>query len=94
MKLSELTYEYLQSIGLGRVHMHTDCSDELRVINCQLAFDDAKKQLFEKYGDVNIIITPDADWFDRIKIDDAKWQSDYEEYCRNKAEWCNQYGCD
>jgi len=94
MKLSELTYEYLQSIGLGRVHMHTDCSDALRVINCQLAFDDAKKQLFEKYGDVNIIIDPKADWFDRIKIDDDKWQSDYEEYCQEKAAWCNKYGCD
>ena len=95
MKLSELTYEYLQSIGLGRVHMHTDCSDALREIHCQFAFDDAKKQLFEKYGDVNLIINPNAEfWSDTIKIDDEKWKADHKKYCDDKADWCSKHGCE
>jgi len=29
MKLSELTYDYLCSIGLSRAHLHTDTTDVL-----------------------------------------------------------------
>ena len=94
MKLSELTYAYLQSIGLSRAHIHTDCSDGLRLFENQSQFDKAKEDLLAAYGDVNLIITPEADWFDRIKIDDAKWQADYDELCRQKLEWCNRYGAD
>lgn len=94
MKLSELTYAYLQSIGLSRAHIHTDCSDALREIRNERELEEAKAKLSAAYGDVNLIITPSADWFDRIKIDDAKWQADYDEYCRQKLEWCNRYGAD
>jgi hypothetical protein len=94
MKLSELTYAHLQSIGLSRAHIHTDCSDGLRLFENKSQFDKAKEDLLAAYGDVNLIITPDADWFDRIKIDDAKWQADYDEFCRQKLEWCNRYGAD
>lgn len=94
MKLSELTYAHLQSIGLSRAHIHTDCSDGLRLFESQSQFDKAKEDLLAAYGDVNLIIDPAADWFDRIKIDDAKWQADYDEYCREKAAWCSKYGAD
>lgn len=95
MKLSELTYEYLQSIGLGRVYMHTDCSDALRFFGSQTQFEKAKQDLFDNYGDVELIISPNAEaWFDKIKIDNAKWQRDYDEYCADKAAWCAKYGCD
>lgn len=94
MKLSELTYEFLQSVGLSEVSMHTDRSDALRSIGGVHSFENAKAELMEKYGDVNLIINPDAAWFDQIAIDDAKWKADHDEYCRDKAEWCRKYGCD
>ena len=94
MKLSELTYDYLQSIGLGRAAMHTDCSDALRQMANESQLEDAKSDLIAAYGDVEISVHPEADWFDQIKIEDEKWQADYDEYCRQKAAWCNKYGCD
>lgn len=90
MKLSELTYEYLCSVGLPRAHMPTDAKDALRSMHNEYHFEKAKADLMAGYGDVNIIVTPDAPWFDQIKIDDAKWRADHDEYCRKKAEWCRQ----
>ena len=57
-------------------------------------FERAKQALLEKYGDVTIEINPEADWFDRLKIIDEKWQADYDKFCRDKAAWCRQYGSD
>jgi len=94
MKLSELTYEYLLSIGLTQAYMHTDCSDALRSMYNEYHFEKAKQELMASYGDVNLIITPEAEWYDRIKIDDARWQADYEAFCEEKAEWCRKYGAD
>lgn len=93
MKLSELTYQYLDSIGLGKAYMHYDCSDALRLVSSEFALEEAKKELMDRYGDVELVINPDEPWYNRIKIDDAKWQSDNEKYCDRKAEWCNKYGC-
>ena len=94
MKLSELTYSYLCSVGLSRAHIHTDCSDALREFCNQDQFERAKQALFEKYGDVTIEINPEADWYDRLKIVDGKWQADYDNFCRDKAAWCSKYGSD
>lgn len=92
MKLSELTYEALQSAGLSLAHMHTDSSDAMTVIANQDGLDRARLELASRYGDVEISINPDADWFDRIKIVDQKWREDHEKYCRDKAAWCTKYG--
>lgn len=94
MKLSELTYEFLESIGLTKAHMRTDHSDSLRCIYNAPQTEDAKKELAEKYGDVNLIIDPDAVWSQQIRIDDAKWQEDFDAYCEAKAEWYRKWGCD
>lgn len=94
MKLSELTYEALQSAGLSRAHIHTDSSDAMTVIASQAGLDRARMELASRYGDVEISINPDADWFDRIKIVDQKWGEDHEKYCRDKAAWCTKYGSD
>lgn len=94
MKLSELTYEALQSAGLSLAHMHTDNSDAMTVIADQDGLDRARMELASRYGDVEITINPDADWFDRIKIVDQKWREDHEKYCRDKAAWCTKYGSD
>lgn len=94
MKLSELTYDYLLSVGLPKASMHTDASDGLRGMYNEYQFEQAKKELMAGYGDVEITINPDADWFDRIKISDPKWKEDHEKYCRDKAAWCTKYGSD
>lgn len=94
MKLSELTYEALQSVGLSLTHMHTDKSDAMTVIADQADLDRARQELASHYGDVEIIINPDADWFDRIKISDPKWEEDHKKFVRDKAAWCTKYGSD
>lgn len=90
MKLSELTYKYLQSIGLPRAHMHTDASDALRELYNAYQTEKAKEELSAKYGDVDLIITPDAVWYERIVIDNEKWREDHEAFCKEKAAWCRQ----
>lgn len=94
MKLLELTYEYLQSIGLRNAYMPTDCSDELYSMHNEYHFDVAKSVLMANYGNVNLIINPNADWFDRIRIDDAKWKEDHEAFCRKKGAWCKKNGAE
>ncbi|MBO7071870.1 MAG: hypothetical protein J6W09_11345 [Bacteroidales bacterium] len=94
MKVSELTYDYLLSVGLPKTFMHTDRSDSLRQMANEFQLEKAKSDLIAAYGDVEISVHPDADWFDQIKIEDEKWQSDNENYRNEKAEWCNKYGCD
>lgn len=94
MKLSELTYGALQSAGLSIAHMHTDNSDAMTRITSREGLDLAKQELASRYGDVEIVIDPSADWFDRIKIVDDKWKADHERFCKDKAAWCAMYGCD
>lgn len=90
MKLSELTYDYLVSVGLPKTYMHTDCSDALRQMANESQLEKAKSDLIAAYGDVEISVHPDADWFSQIKIEDEKWQADNEDYCNKKAEWCRR----
>lgn len=94
MKVSELTYDYLQSVGLPKTYMHTDSGDSLRQMANEFQLEKAKSDLIAAYGDVEISVHPGADWFDQIKIEDEKWQADHDDYCNKKAEWCNKNGCD
>lgn len=92
LKLSELTYDILKSAGLTEASMHVDATDVMRCVYNSDQTEAAKRELTERYGDVDLIITPDADWYDRIRIDDQKWREDYEAYCKEKAAWCAKYG--
>lgn len=94
MKLSELTYEFLESVGLTRVSMPTDCSDALLSVSNEATLEMAKSELSGRYGDVDIIVNTDAEWFDQIKIDDAKWQADFDRFCKRKAAWCSKNGAE
>ena len=94
MKVSELTYDYLLSVGLPKTYMHTDRSDALRQVAHESQLEKAKSDLIAAYGDVEISVHPDADWFDQIKIEDEKWQADYDEYVNVKQEWCRKHGCE
>lgn len=93
-KLSELTFESLVSVGLKGVAMPTDCSDCVSIIDNEGQFDRAQKELMARYGDVDIVITPDAAWYDRLRIDDRKWEEDHKRFVEQKAAWCAKYGCD
>lgn len=93
-KLSELTFESIVSVGLKGVAMPTDCSDCVSIIDNEGQFDRAQKELMARYGDVDIEVNPEADWYDRIKIIDEKWKADHKKYCDDKAAWCSKYGCD
>ena len=72
--------------------MHTDCSDALYLMASESQLEDAKSDLIAAYGDVEISVHPEADWFDQIKIEDEKWQADHDEYVRVKQEWCRENG--
>lgn len=92
MKVSELTYDYLKSVGLPKTYMHTDRGDSLRQMANEFQLEKAKSDLIAAYGDVEISVHPDAYWFDQIKIEDEKWQADHDEYVRVKQEWCRENG--
>ena len=93
-KLSELTYEILCREGLSGASMHVDCTDGLLEFRDALQFERAKALLLAAYGDVDLVISIDADWFDQISIDDDKWRADHEAFCREKAAWLKEFGCD
>lgn len=94
MKLSELTYEFLESVGLSKVSMHSDRSDALSSVSSAVVLDRVKRDLAGRYGDVTLVITPEEAWYNQIRIEDAKWQADHDEYCADKAAFCAKYGCD
>ena len=94
IKLSELNCEFLASLGMTRAHMHTDEKDCMRCLYDDHQTEAAKAELNAKYGDVDLVITPEAEWYDRIVIDNEKWREDYEAYCKEKAAFCAKYGCD
>lgn len=94
MKLSELTFSMALKQGADHFCMHYDASDSQRQVNNQAQLDAVKRQLMEKYGDVDITVDPDAPWFDVVTINDERWQADYKAYCDKKQAWCDKYGCD
>lgn len=93
MKLSELTYEWLQAIGIETPHLRVEAEDKLRRIFCAEDLEGAKAELADKYGDIYIIVNPDEAWFAQIKNDDAKFKADFDKFCKEKAAWCARYGC-
>ena len=88
MKLSEFNYPNRS------FNMHYDASDAQRSINSEKTFNEVKKELSDKYGDVEIEIDWSQPWFDQVKILDEKWVADHRAYCNRKQAWCDKYGCD
>lgn len=88
MKLSEFHYPNRS------FNMHYDASDAQRSINSEETFNKVKKELSDKYGDVEIEVDWSQPWFDQVKILDEKWVADHREYCNRKQAWCDKYGCD
>jgi hypothetical protein len=88
-KLSELTFDEIMSILGEKDHfnMHYDESDAMRHIGNEASFEQAKKQLMDKFGDVMMSINPEAEWFDKVKIEDEDWKRAEAEYDRAKDEF-------
>lgn len=95
MKISELTFEGISSkLGKNHFSMHYDASDALMDIYNSFAFERAKKNLMSKFGDVEVTIHPEAEWYDNVRIEDEKWKEASKAYIDEKAAWCAKYGCD
>lgn len=88
MKLSEFHYPNRDFT------MHYDASDAQRSINSEEVFNEVKKQITDKYGDVEIKVDWSQPWFDQVMILDEKWVADHRAYCNRKQAWCDKYGCE
>lgn len=86
MKISEVTYEQCLKQNENHFYMHYDCSDTLRKVNCESKFEEVKKLLIDKYGDVEVEIVLDNNE-EPIVIKDPAFIKDKEEYYAAKAEW-------
>lgn len=89
MKLSELKLEDV----LGK-HMHENEQDYMVYVGSQEGLDRIKAKLTAKFGDVDIVINPDEDWFNVVKITSQNWIDAFMEFGRIKQAWCDKYGCD
>jgi hypothetical protein len=92
--LENLTWELLLSI-MGKVPMFgfhlPNPDDSHRMANNEDAFEDWKKGVMEKYGNVNVRIDSEASFpFERIKILDDKFLADKKRSISNKAAWLDK----
>lgn len=95
MKFSELNYDKVCSmLNKKSFCMHSDESDCMRDVRHENDFEDVRKKITDKYGDVEISVNPGTDWWDEVKIEDEKWNEDYDAFCKDKQAWCDKYGCD
>lgn len=93
-RLSKLTYESIQSEGLNSFNMPVDTSDALRSVRSKEAFERAKKELMDSWGDAEMEIDKNQPWYDQVKVVDKAFIEDHEKFCERKAAWCAKYGCD
>ena len=91
MKLSELTFEMPLKPGYREFNIHYDASDRQRRVFCPEQLEEVKKQLMEKYGDVEIVVDPYAPWFDVVRITDERWVADHSRYINNMQAICERY---
>ena len=95
MKISQTSFKEICSVlGRNEFNIHTEAEDHLRTVKNEEGFEQARKELMDGFGDVEISLHPDAHWFDRVQIEDEKWKTAYEAFCEAKAAWCAKYGCD
>lgn len=94
-KISKLTYEEVKKELGEEFYMPYDESDAVRRIAHENGWDRTKKELMDRWGDVEVIIDKDAKfWSDQVKIIDAEFMAAQKEYEDDKSAWCMKYGCD
>lgn len=94
-KISKLTYEEVKKELGNEFYMPYDESDVVRRIAHENGWNLTKKELMDRWGDVEVIIDKDAKyWSDQVKIIDAEFMAAQRRYEEDKAAWCAKYGCD
>lgn len=94
-KISKLTYEEVKKELGNEFYMPYDESDVVRRIAHENGWDRTKKELMDRWGDVEVIVDKDAKfWSDQVKIIDAEFMAAQRRYEDDKAAWCAKYGCD
>ena len=94
-KISKLTYEEVKKELGNEFYMPYDQSDVVRRIAHENGWNLTKKELMDRWGDVEVIIDKDAKyWSDQVKIIDAEFMAAQRRYEDDKAKWCAKYGCD
>lgn len=94
-KISKLTYEEVKKELGNEFYMPYDQSDVVRRIAHENGWNLTKKELMDRWGDVEVIIDKDAKyWSDQVKIIDAEFMAAQRRYEDDKAAWCARYGCD
>lgn len=86
VKLSQVTLEELHE-NMPIVYMQDSANDVQHSITTQRDLDYVRTNLMRYYGDVNIIVGGY-----KVIIDDEKFKSDFNEFCRIKGEWCKRFG--
>ena len=85
--LSTVTYDYVAS-ALGKPRFSApNPDDSLRGINDEGDWEDWKSRTIHKWGDVEIKINPEANWFDQIVILDPAFNKRKDDYARAKGAW-------
>lgn len=94
-KISNFTFEDItRELGKDCFSMPVDTSDTLRFCLNKDQFEKAKKELMDRYGDVEVTIDKDQPWYGRVKVVDKKFIEMQNDYLRGKADWCAKFGCD
>lgn len=94
-KISKITYEEVKKELGSEFYMPYDQSDVVRRIAHENGWNLTKKELMDRWGDVEVIIDKDAKyWSDQVKIIDAEFMAAQRRYEDDKAAWCSKYGCD
>lgn len=93
-KLSELTYEEVaKELNSTRFNMPDDESDALRTITNKDTFDQVKKDLIDRWGDMMVEIDDIKPWFDQVILINKAFNDAQKRYRDKKADWCARYGC-
>lgn len=97
MKISEMKFESVLKV-LGQTDhfgMSYKPNDEAVILYSQSGLDHVKKWVMARYGDVEVELHPEADfWANKVVIKDEKFQKDLDKFNKEKSEWCKKYGCD
>lgn len=94
-KISKLTYEEVKKELGEEFYMPYDESDVVRRIAHVNGWDRTKKELMDKWGDVEVVVNRDAEFrSDQIKIIDAEFVAAQKKYEEEKAAFCAKWGCD
>ena len=94
-ELSAITYnEIVNELGRGTFNMPADDSDALRTVANTGTFEQVKKGLIERWGDMKVVVDDNQPWYDKVKLINKAFNDAQKSYVDRKAAWCERWGCD